>query len=803
MAEMSSAWLREQLQATLGDAYTIERELGGGGMSRVFVAEEHSLRRKVVIKVLPDDVAGALSTQRFKREISLAARLNHPHIVPLLTAGETSDIPFYTMPFVVGETLRERLARGAMRPTEAMRLLREMASALSYAHEHGIVHRDVKPENVLLAGGVAVITDFGVAKALAEAQRGERPEGAGPKGTTAALTSFGVALGTPTYMSPEQAAADPNVDHRADIYSLGCVAYEMLTGSPPFAGRTPQQTLAAHVTTNPAPIDTVRPDLPPPLAALVMRCLAKSPAERPQSANEVVHALDDMIAPTGGHMRAATPDKRRMARNVVLAAGVVAIVAAAVTLGMRAMGARGHDAPRSVGVLPFTNLSADPSNAYFSEGITQEITDALGKLPGLRVAAQSPTAKTQGDQRDPRAMGKALGVETILTGSVQRVGDRVRIAAHLFNAADGFQIWSDKYDREVKDVFAVQDEIARAIVSGLKLTLSPAQRGNLVRVATANPEAHTLYLQGMYYWNRRTMATLRKSIDLFHEAIAKDSAYAAPYAGLALAYAVIMDYGDLDVNAMIDSALIAGRKALTLDSTSADAHTAIAEAHAARWENAAAIEAFRRAIALDSNNARARHWYGEHLAHVGQFDEAIRQIYRARELEPLTIIINANVGRVELEARRYAEAEAALSHTIELDSTNQTARSLHSFVLLHQDKLDAAVKEAELGLKLTGGRPTTTLAALGYVYATVGRRAEAEAILREIQERSKRERVSYGGLALLSHTLGREAEAVAALDSAVARYDAMFKMRSREQAYDALRRDPRAAAFFEKAEAVR
>ena len=798
---MPESWLRDQLQSSLGAAYRIDRELGGGGMSRVFVAEEHALNRKVVVKVLPDDVAGTVSTQRFKREIALAARLHHPHIVPLLTAGETSGIPYYTMPLVEGETLRDRLERGPIGVNESIRILREMASALAYAHERGVVHRDIKPENVLLAGGVVAVTDFGVAKALNAARTGD----AGGSGeSSATLTSFGVALGTPAYMAPEQAAADPNVDHRADIYSLGCVAYEMLAGAPPFAGKTPQQTLAAHVTMEPAAITATRPDLAPPFADLVMRCLAKQPSDRPSSAAEVVNALDGMVTASGGLPAAGVP-RRHLVRGAMLATVVVGIGAAAAALfhARGASGAVARDAPRSVGVLPFANLSDDKGNEYFSEGVTEEITNVLGKLPGLRVAAQSPSSAPTGAARDPRDVGKALGVETVLVGSVQRAGDRVRIAAQLVKVSDGFQIWSDRYDRKLADVFAVQDEIARAIVAGLRLSLSPSQATHLARAGTANPEAHSLYLQGMYYWNRRTTATLRKSIDLFHEAIAKDSAYAAPYAGLALAYAVIVDYADVDISAMADSAITFGKSALALDSTSADAYTGLGQAYANRWDNAEGLAALRHAVALDSNNARARHWYAELLAHVGQFDEAVRQIHKAQELEPLTLIINANVGRVELEARHYAAAEAALRHTIELDSAMQTAHALLTYVLVHEHKYDEAVAEQELSLKLTGGRPTTTLAALGYVYAVAGRRAPAEAVLREIRQRAAREPISYGGLALLLSGLGRRAEAIAALDTAVSRYDALVSMRSQEEVFDELRRDPKGALLFARAEGVR
>jgi len=309
--------LRDQLQASLGDAYTIERELGGGGMSRVFVAEETSLGRRVVVKVLPADLSGSVSIARFRREISLAARLQHPHIVPLLSAGEIDGLPYYTMPFVDGESLRAELAHGELPIPETISILRDVAKALEYAHGKGIAHRDIKPDNVLLAGTSAVIADFGVAKAISDATAG------------GALTSVGVALGTPAYMAPEQAAADPATDHRADYYAFGAMAYEMLAGHPPFAGRNTQATLAAHATEAPPSIAFLRPATPAPLAALVMRCLEKRPGDRPQSATDIVQALDAI----SGSSSAARPTTRpRRTRTIVVAGGVVGLVLCALGL---------------------------------------------------------------------------------------------------------------------------------------------------------------------------------------------------------------------------------------------------------------------------------------------------------------------------------------------------------------------------------------------------------------------------------------------------------------------------------------
>ena len=456
--------LRDQLQHTLGASYTLERELGGGGMSRVFVAEDTALGRSVVVKVLPPEMASGVSIERFKREITFAARLQHPHIVPLLSAGEAGGLPYFTMPFVEGESLRARLVRGEEIPLKAaVHLLREVASALAYAHRKGVIHRDIKPENVLITEQHAMVTDFGVAKAISAATQADSD----------GLTSVGVALGTPAYMAPEQVAGEPGTDHRADIYAFGVIAYELLAGRAPFAGRPAQALMAAHVLETPEAISNRRAGVPAELSALVMRCLEKSPDNRPQSAEDILRRLDDVPA-THREQKDARP---------------------------------------SIAVLPMVNTSGDPENEHFSDGLTDELIGVFSKVDGITVTGRTSTFALKGKGLSVRAITDLLHVEHVLEGSVRRAGDRLKVRVQLVNA-DGSVIWSESYDRRLEDVFAVQEEIAQAVARALEVKLVAA-RGPLVRPATKDLTAYDLFLKGRYV--RRGMAPdqMRLAIQYF------------------------------------------------------------------------------------------------------------------------------------------------------------------------------------------------------------------------------------------------------------------------------------------------
>jgi serine/threonine-protein kinase len=454
--------LRDQLEAALGTTYVLERELGGGGMSRVFLAVEQALSRRVVIKVLPPEMAASVSMDRFRREIMFAARLQNPHIIPLLSAGEAGGLPYLTMPFVDGESLRVRLARGGELPVaEGLRILREVATALDYAHQEGIVHRDIKPENILLSHGSAMVTDFGVAKAISASSNAEH----------SGVTSHGVALGTPAYMSPEQAAAAPGIDARADVYAFGVLAYELFAGRPPFEGRSPPALLAAHVSEVPEPIQKLRPSLPSALSALIMRCLEKRPADRPQRASEIVHALDAITTPSGGSaptlgLPSHATSARSVARRRILWIGAAAVTVLAIggALVVRERLAQGKGVPVMLAVLPFEN-QGPASEDYFGDGLADAITSRLASVPTLGVIAQRSAGQYKHSSKPLNQIGRELGVQYVLQATVRWAGAgterKAQISPELVRVSDGTVRWAaEPYVVAPADVFAVQSDIA-------------------------------------------------------------------------------------------------------------------------------------------------------------------------------------------------------------------------------------------------------------------------------------------------------------------------------------------------------
>ncbi|MGI8498880.1 MAG: protein kinase domain-containing protein [Gemmatimonadaceae bacterium] len=744
-----SSPLEAKLQDAIGGSYAVQRELGGGGMSRVFVAEERSLGRQVVIKVLPPELSPEMSAERFRREIQLAARLQHPHLVPLHSAGEAKGLLFYTMPYVDGETLRARLAReGAIPAADAERVLRDVLDALDYAHGQGVVHRDIKPENILLSGRHALVADFGVAKALVAAT--EAGQG----------TTVGIALGTPTYMSPEQAAADSTTDYRADIYSVGVVAYEMLTGQPPFVGRPARALLAAHATESPEPLSKRRPGAPAALSALVMRCLEKHPADRPQSAAEMIRELDAMARPSdtttlrtaagaSGSTNRVSLLRVPTGRQLAYAVAVVIIGVGAYEVARHRKPAKGSpDRPvlsasgsgstraietgKSIAVLPFANTSGDPENEHFSDGLTDELISALGRVEGLKVVARTSSFALKGKSLDVRTVGDTLGVGTVLEGSVRHAGSRLRISARLVNAADGYQLWSESYDREMRDVFAVQDEITRAIVGALRIRLPGRGSAPLVGVQTADPEAHSFYLKGRYFWNKRTKDALIAAIGLFRQATDRDPTYALAYVGQADAYVNLADFRFLPANDAIPRARAAVQRALELDSTLAEAHASLGGVLESQQDAHGAEDEYRRAIALKPSYATAHHWLAMVLAKKkGGNEEALREARRAQELDPLSPAINTDVGEILLETGRYPAAIDQFRKALELDPAFPWALNGIGLAYLASGRNNEALTSLRKALTLVPG-DADVLANLATACAVSGSRDEAREILKRL-----------------------------------------------------------------------
>jgi serine/threonine-protein kinase len=775
--------LRDQLQAALGTAYTLERELGGGGMSRVFVADETALGRKVVIKVLAPELAAGVSAERFAREIRLAAKLQHPNIVPLHAAGVAGGLPYYTMPFVEGLSLRSRIKNGArLTVPECVRILRDVARAICYAHEQGIVHRDIKPENILLSGDAAVVTDFGIAKAVSVAKT---------VGSGETLTSVGVGIGTPAYMAPEQASGDPSTDYRADLYSFGCLAYELLTGKPPFTDRPVHQLMIAHAMETPQPVDVRNPEVPEPLASLVMQCLAKNPAERPQSARAIVNRLES-VATSPGQMgsrsRAVGSNQRAIIGGI---AGVLAIVAIGVALrgrgGMTAQDATGQ--LQSLAVLPFENVGGDTANAYFADGMADELTNALTKVPAIRVAARSSAFTYQGKRVDAREVGRALNVGAVLEGTVRRSGNRMRVTAQLISASDGLVRWGDSYEREAQDVFSVQDDITRSIVGALRVKLDPTSaRAGKLDHGTADLMAYDLYLRGRYAWNKRTPASLQEAIRYFGDAIKRDSTYALAYSGMADAYISLFDYEILPAAVANPKSRAAAMRAIALDSTLAEAHTSLAHVllHEWKWDESEAE--FKHALELDPMEAGTYHWYALALTAVGKLDQAVAAMKRADQLDPLSPRVGADLGMAYYGARQYDRAIEQERKVLRLEPEFATSYWIIGMANEQKGSLADATASYQHALKLRPGNPNY-LAALARSYALAGRTAEARRVLDGLLH--SREPVSPFFIALVYTAMGDKNEAFRWLDSSVVERSGSVRYLKIEPRLDPLRSDHR------------
>jgi serine/threonine protein kinase/tetratricopeptide (TPR) repeat protein len=736
--------LPERLNHGLEGRYRIERELGQGGMAVVFLAQDLRHDRHVALKVLRPEISAEIGAERFLREIKLAAGLTHPHILPVYDSGAAGGLLFYVMPNMEGRSLRERLERERQLPLEdALRITREVAAALDYAHRHQVVHRDVKPENILLHEGAAMVADFGIGKALSG------------NGST---TQTGMTLGTPTYMSPEQASGEKEIDGRSDLYSLGCVLYEMLAGEPPFTGPTAQAIIAKRFV---SPIPKVRAtrDIPEVVDDALTRALSRTPVDRFSTAADFAAALASLV------------------RN-------------SATVRTPPEAPKSGPTQKSIAVIPLANLSADPENEYFSDGMTEEIINALAKLPGMQVASRTSSFAFKGKEVDVRQIGEKLGVGTVLEGSVRKAGKRIRITAQLVNVENGYHLWSETYDRQLEDVFAIQDEISRAIVEALKLRLV-GSTDHLV-APTKNIEAYNLYLKGRFFFNKFTEPGLQKALELFQLALLEDPAFARAYAGIADVWCNLAD----DWVAPDDAyprAKAAAERALQRDPELAEAITSIGKVlcwH--EWSFADAERQLHRAVTLSPNYAEAHYVLGTALPLVGRLDDAIVAIRRALTLDPLSAAFSEWLARFLLYAKDYAAAIEQAHKTFELNESSLRAR-------LYIGSGYLALGDAEQSLQWYRRAQGMERAVRSYdayivrALAPLGRRDEAEEILGRLEEESRQHYVRAEILAMGYAALGNLDRAFELLERAFQARSAGLIYLHLDPAYEPLRRDPRFA----------
>lgn len=751
---------------TLGH-YRIVEKIGEGGMGVVYRARDERLDRDLALKVLPADMlADEAARKRFRKEAVVLSKLNHPNIETAYDFDTQDGIDFLAMEYIPGTTLTERLMAGALPEKEMLTLGVQVVAALEAAHEQGVVHRDLKPGNILVTPrGQAKVLDFGLAKLL-------RPEGeistADVMGTTAA------AAGTLPYMSPEQLRGT-TADARTDIYALGVVFYQMATGRRPFEERLPTAMADDILHKPPPPPGRLKPELSPRLEEIILKCLEKDPENRYQSAKEIAVdlrrlALSISVAPVPP---SHAPTIRRKVVKVAEIAGAAVVVLALFLIGLNVRKLRERllsraTPPRieSLAVLPLANLSKDPQQDYFADGMTEALITNLAKIRALRVISRTSVLQYKDVKKPLPEIAKELAVEAAIEGSVQRLGDRVRITVELIYAPKDRPLWTETYDRDLRDVLALQSEIAQAIAREIRIQLTPQEQAHLASGRPVNTQALEAYLKGRFFWNKRTEEGFQRALDYFQEAIKVDPAYAQAYSGSSDTYTLLQDYDLLPAEEAYPRAKAAALKALELDETLAEAHTSLAAVlQDYDWDWLAAEREYKRAIELNPNYETAHQWYGILLSSLGRHEEALAQVKRARELAPTSLRINTDMGWVLYEARLYDEAIAKAQGTLELDPDFAPAHSLLGWAFLRKSRYKEAIPEFQKVTALSKYN-AANLSAIAYAYSMVGLRVAALKTLNQLKHQSEHGSIPWYQMAIVYVGLGEKEKALESLEKA-------------------------------------
>jgi serine/threonine protein kinase/tetratricopeptide (TPR) repeat protein len=807
--------------------YRILEMLGKGGMGVVYKAEDSRLRRSVALKFIPPALANdPAAVERFQREARAVSALNHPNICTLYDI-DTEDQPYLVMEYLEGHTLREHIAQKPLSLEELLDLGVQIADALDAAHRQGVIHRDIKPANIFVTTrGQIKIMDFGLAKLTSGPAGTDTAQSASQTPTAVLdpmLTSPGSTLGTIAYMSPEQARGE-ELDARTDLFSFGVVFYEMATGKSPFQANTAALTFVGILHNTPPPVSQLRPDLPPDLDRIISKALEKNRDLRYQTASGIHADLKRLRRDTetvrissayqarapgpgfeAGQAAAQESDSRPKIEPVVQPSGVqsvtrvlrghliiVGLVAVVVALGAAVASyfAFRQKPLNSLAVLPFVNVGADPASEYLSDGITESIINDLSQLPELSVRSFSSVVRYKNKDFSPEAVGRDLKVQAVLTGRLVRRGDQFAINTELIDVRNNRQIWGNRYREKVEDLPVVQEQISQDISDKLRVKLTGEQRQRLIRRTTENSEAYQLYLQGRYYWNKRTLEGMQQSIEYFQQAIRKDPRYALAHAGLADAYALLADFNVLPAREVMPKLKSAAREALRLDDNLAEAHTSLAWASFHDWDWATAGREFRRAIELNPSYPTAHSWYGEYLMALTRFDEALREMNQAYELNPLSQVTNLGLGYRFYYARMYPQAIEQCGKTVALDPDFISAHVCLGRAYEQRAMYPDAIAEFRKALQLSEG-DTNELAALGHAYASARQQGEARKILAELKGRSQQTYVQPMWIAVIHLALGEKDQAFEWMHKAYEDRSAWLVDLQVDPAFDSVRTDPR------------
>jgi serine/threonine protein kinase/Flp pilus assembly protein TadD len=773
--------------------YRILSKLGAGGMGEVYLAEDIRLNRKVAIKILPlKSRQDERANRRFLREAQTAAKLDHPNICPIYEVGEEEPYSFIALQYVEGETLARYIQRKALGLREALGVAVQVAAALAEAHAQGVVHRDIKPQNIMLTPrGQVKVLDFGLAKVLHDRQSADT----GAE-TESLLTEPGVIVGTVLYMSPEQVRGE-EVDGRSDIFSLGTVCYELLSGQHPFAAETMVAMISAILTREPAPLTHPSTEVPWELARMVSRALRKDKQKRYQTADELLSDLKSL----GQRLDAEAKSDAVTGGGSALASAVRAARPAAAGSPQGALPARRRIARRtinSLAILPLVNATTDPSAEYLSDGITETIINSLSQLPRLRVMARSTVFRYKGREMDPIGVGDELNVRAVVLGRVLLLGDRLSIAIELVDAADGAQLWGEQFNRHLADIFAVQEEISREIIGKLRLKLTGKEEKKLTKRHTENTEAYHLYLKGRFHWNKRITEGFKKGMGFFQQAIEKDANYALAYAGLADCYHTLASFSVSSPQEVFPKGKAAAQRALEIDDDLAEAHASLGFITLLYdWDWARAEREFKRAIKLNPQYGNAHHWYSVSLVALGRMDEAIAELKRALELEPLSLIFNATAGRTYYYARQYDQAIEQCLKAIETDATFPTSYYFLALPYLQKGLQEEALAALQQAITLSGSSNAAT-AMLGYAYAVAGRRDEAMQVLAQLQEMAGKRYIAPFSFATIYAGLGEPDQAFIWLEKAYEERSNWMVYLKVEPQFDNLRSDSRFADLLRR-----